>query len=280
MAAGLSASYRDRYRTSYTVVFVCGALTGLALPVAGDWSAVVELLMLCIIVGLVLANRLLRWHERYISYRMLGELLRMSRHLNGLGWGLPVSRANNLAHNTRRDWVSWFFAATVRATPLVAGGFTEAELTKTKHDITENLIGGQLQFHDRRRKGCIGAANFLGLCGRLLFVLTLAAVLTRVILFFTGMGHGAWLAPFCALLAAASAAFFGLRAYEELEVLAEQSEQMHEALSRAQQRIRRIAIDRPLASQVLGAELLDVTTVMLSDVAGWAQLFRMKAVEA
>ena len=64
------------------------------------------------------------------------------------------------------------------------------------------------------------------------------------------------------------------------KVLAEQSEQMHEALSRARERVARIAIDRPLASQVLGVELFDVTTIMLSDVAGWAQLFRMKAVEA
>jgi hypothetical protein len=50
-------------------------------------------------------------------------------------------------------------------------------------------------------------------------------------------------------LPAASAAFFAIGAYEELEVLAEQSEQMHEALSSAQTRIERmIRVDRPLAS--------------------------------
>ncbi len=83
-----------------------------------------------------------------------------------------------------------------------------------------------------------------------------------------------------AVLPAASAAFFGLRAYEEFEVLAEQSEQMHDALVRLQAGIKRVALDRTLASQLLGAEMYAVATIMLSDVTGWIHLFRMKAVDA
>lgn len=288
VAAGLSGVYRDRYRSSYTVVFVCGALAlssaviGIAFDAAEVVTPYVELLTLGIILGLVITNRLLRWHERYISYRMLGELLRMSLHLHRLGWSLPGSRVNNLAQSTRRNWVAWFFAATVRATPLATGDFSKTMLTEAKTDIIDNLIGGQLHFHDKRRIECDGAAHRLARWGRVLFLLTLVFVLTRVALLLTDAGHEVvpWLSLICALLPAASAAFFGLRAYEELEVLAEQSEQMHEALSRAQARIRQIAVDRPLASQVLGTELFDVAMIMLSDVTGWAQLFRMKVVEA
>jgi hypothetical protein len=287
-AAGLSAKYRDRYRTSYTVVFACAAVAlscailGLALEAKEKYLACAEFLLLCIILGHVLADRLLRWHERYISYRMLGELLRMSHHLRALGWGLPGSRVNNLARGTRRDWVSWLFAATVRATPLVTGAFTEEELTETKRDIMENLIDGQLGFHFRREKGCTGAAHILGGCGRALFAATIVFVAIRALT--PGAEQPSaflwWLALFCALLPAASAAFFGLRAYEEFEVLAEQSKQMHEALTLARLRMGRIATDTPLASQVLGAELFEVMTIMLSDVTGWAQLFRMKLVDA
>jgi hypothetical protein len=35
----------------------------------------------------------------------------------------------------------------------------------------------------------------------------------------------------------------------------------------------------PLASQDLGAEILDLSQLMLRDIQGWAQLFRLKAVE-
>jgi hypothetical protein len=172
----------------------------------------IELLMLGIILGLVVVNQLLRWHERYISYRMLGELMRMSQHLHGLGWSLPGSRVNNLAHSTRRNWVARFFAATVRATPLPTGNFTETKLTSTKTDIVENLIGGQLRFHDKRRIECKGAAHIMGRWGRGPFLLTLAFVLTRVVLLLTDAGQEVvpWLSLFCALLPAASAAFFGL----------------------------------------------------------------------
>lgn len=287
-ASGLSAKYQHRYRSSYTVVFVCGAIAlisaviGLAFGKVEFVLTFIELLMLCSIVGLVLTNQLQRWHERYISYRMLAELERLSPYLQKLGWGLPGSRVHNLAHSTRRHWVAWFFAATMRAMPLAQGGFTEDTLGKTRRTIIDDLIGEQLRFHYKRHVECSGADHILARWGRVLFMLTLAIVLTRVILSLNHSGHALLplLSLLCALLPAAAGAFFGLRAYEELGVLAEQSEQMHETLTRAQARIERIAIDKPLASQALGAELFDVATIMLSDVAGWAQLFRLKAVDA
>jgi hypothetical protein len=287
VAAGLSGIYQHRYRSSYTLVFVCGALALICAVIgavfrAEFWATPGELLMLGIILGFVIANQLGSWHERYISYRILGELIRMSRHLHGLAWALPASRVTNLAHSTRRSWVAWFFAANVRATPLVEGHFSQDELTEMKREVVENLIGNQLHFHDRRHKECDGAAHILGFWGRFFFFFTLVLVLIRIVSFLTNSGHEfeRCLSLFCALLPAASAAIFGIRVYEELEVLAEQSAQMYEALSKAQTRIGRIAVDRSLASQLLGAELFDVAMIMLSDIAGWAQLFRMKAVEA
>ncbi len=280
--------YRDCYRSSYTLVFLCGALAlisaviGLALDKAELVLLFVELLMLCSILGLVVANQLLRWHERYISYRMLAELERLSPHLQRLSWSLPGSHVHNLAHSTRRHWVAWLLAATMRAEALAERHFTGDAVEDTRRTILNELIDEQIDFHDRRRVECSGAIHILGRWGRGFFLLTFAIVLARVVLFLTGSAHAAlpWLSPLCALLPAAAAAFFGLRTYEEFEVPAEQSEQMHEALSRAQARIGRIAIDKPLASQMLGAELFDVATIMLSDVAGWAQLFPLQAVDA
>jgi hypothetical protein len=287
-AAGLSVMYRDCYRSSYTLVFVCGAIAlisaviGLVISAVEPAMVFVELVMLCGILGLVVANQLLRWHERYISYRMLAELERLSPHLQRLGWGLPGARVHNLAHSTRRHWVAWFFAATMRAQPLVAGHFGGTAVADMRCKILQDLIGDQLEFHARRRVECSGASQILGRWGRGFFLLTLAIVLARAVLLMTGSAHPVllWLSPLSALLPAASAAFFGLRTYEEFEVLAQQSEQMHEALHRAAARIERIAVGKPLASQVLGTELFDVATIMLSDVAGWAQLFRLKAVDA
>src|SRR4029079_2963718 len=89
-----------------------------------------------------------------------------------------------------------------------------------------------------------------------------------------------WLIFLSGFIPSLGIAFFALRAYEQLDVLTQQSTQMLAALEAAEERIRRIDTHRPLASELLGAELSEIPTLMLHDVAGWAQLFQMKAVEA
>jgi len=82
----------------------------------------------------------------------------------------------------------------------------------------------------------------------------------------------------CALLPAASAGFIGIRAYAEFELLAHQSARMQAAMQGALVELDILPLDRPLASQELGAELYAVAISMLQDIAGWAQLFRVKTV--
>ena len=47
----------------------------------------------------------------------------------------------------------------------------------------------------------------------------------------------------------------------------------------AKDRIQRIEVGEPLASQILGSEIFGVATLMLQDVQGWMQMFRAKVVE-
>jgi hypothetical protein len=77
-----------------------------------------------------------------------------------------------------------------------------------------------------------------------------------------------------------SAAFVAIRSYAELQMLVEQSRYMRSKLWRAKWRVKRIKLDRPLASQDLGAEALGVAAVMLRDLEGWGRLFRGKILEA
>jgi hypothetical protein len=83
-----------------------------------------------------------------------------------------------------------------------------------------------------------------------------------------------------AILPALSAAFVGIRAYAELEMLAEQSGTMLDALKQARDRIAEIDPDAPLAPQVPGSEVAEVATLMLEDLEGWARRFRGKVLHA
>jgi exonuclease VII small subunit len=54
---------------------------------------------------------------------------------------------------------------------------------------------------------------------------------------------------------------------------------MEAAMEAAVSELDILPLDRPLASQELGAQLYSAAVTMLQDVAGWVQLFRMKTVE-
>ena len=81
------------------------------------------------------------------------------------------------------------------------------------------------------------------------------------------------------MLPGLSAAFIGIRAYAELQLLAEQSHHMAAELEQAYHRIERLNPNRVLVSQDIGSEAALVATLMLQDLDGWARLFRVKAME-
>jgi hypothetical protein len=77
-----------------------------------------------------------------------------------------------------------------------------------------------------------------------------------------------WLGFLGAMLPAFSAAFVGIRAYVELEMLAEQSDAMLKERRTAKAQIRQLDPGAALASQTLGVALARVATLMLEDLEG------------
>jgi hypothetical protein len=162
--AALSRQYQDRYRSSYVYVFILGplALLGavvglafpkLAFPYGERFAAGLELAALLLISGVVLANYWYRWHERYIAYRLLAELLRAQQELWLLGWSLPIFKVADVAAHTEHAWVGWYFAAVVRAATLPSGRLDTERLKLVRDEIRRNLLSGQTTYHYRRKMG-------------------------------------------------------------------------------------------------------------------------------
>ena len=303
----LSQAYGDRYRSSYLLIFalafvaVICAVFGLAFHAIALPFTMLELLVLAAIGGLVVGNHFLRWHERWIAYRLLSELCRKQQALAPLGWSLPNWEVDRLAVDGMLDepkaaaprhsgpprhvalprdaWVAWYFTAARRAAPLPEGAFTAAALRRAR-DVGESLLREQDAYHESRRVRSTQAARRLGNLGDWLFILTLVAVAGKLALLRDGGAYTGGVGVICALLPAAAAGFVGIRAYAEFELLAHQSARMQAAMQAALAELDTLSLDRPLASQELGAEFYGVALSMLQDIAGWAQLFRMKKVEA
>jgi hypothetical protein len=85
------------------------------------------------------------------------------------------------------------------------------------------------------------------------------------------------------VLAVPSAGFIALRAYAELEVLAEGHEATAGMMRAARNRLERLGSAEgglALVSQEIGAVMHAVAIDMLEETEGWARLFKVKTVEA
>ena len=91
-----SIRYGDRYRSSYVLIallaFAALAMAALGGALPQDFekpAGAIEILALICIALLLIGNLLHRWHERWISYRLLAELCRKQYVLSSIGRSLP-----------------------------------------------------------------------------------------------------------------------------------------------------------------------------------------------
>jgi len=291
-----SLAYRDRYRSSYVLIAVLAiaalslaALAGL-FDVRGHKATILaEAVALSMIGVLIFLNYERRWHERWISYRLLAEICRKQGVLSCLGFSLPRSEVVRLAlegrdsdepqHLPRELWVAWYFAAALRAAPPLAGSF--AEIKHHAFEVGRELIVGQNAYHELRRTKNRRVGHRLALLGELFFALTFLLSVTK---FFVLTAETRDLVEILgvvgAVVSATSGAFVGVRAYSEFSLLARESNHMLNALKETAAELDSVDVDAPLASSEIGRILFSTTTEMMQDIAGWAQLFRVKNVEA
>jgi hypothetical protein len=297
-------SYGARYRSSYVLVFFLaalalgGAVVGVGFHVFARAATSFELLCLAGIFAIVVANENQRWHARLITYRLLAELLRKQQALAMFAWSLPAADVAEVAGGeeelpapaSRDALVGWYFNAVLRAAPLPQGLLAGPRLRADYEGVTASLVEGQAGYHARRREEAEAASQQFGRLAAGFFIVTLVIVGIKVFFLWGALiwhhlkgGVDKW-SPVASMVAAVppvlSAAFVGIRSYAELELLADQSQQMQRLVVQAKARLRKLDLDAPLASQTLGAEILLLAEGMLLDIKGWAQLFRLKVVEA
>ena len=181
----------------------------------------------------------------------------------------------------RDVWVAWYFTAVLRAAPLPHGRFSAATLARA-HELGLSLIDEQAEYHRVRHLRSHDAGHRLGRLGEAFFLTMVLAVAAKLWLLLANDAHDAAASLGLAggILPAPSAAFVGIRAYAEFELLMHQSARMRRVMAAARTELEFVDFARPLASQELGGLLDGVAISMMQDVQGWVQLFRVKALEA
>jgi hypothetical protein len=302
--------YADAYRSAYVLTYLLSAfavfiaLVPMAIGLDDDvevffvWG---ELVTLLLIVVMFMWGGKRHWHERWMEYRLLAELVRQLRFLIPLGGGRPFPHVPiHLAGygNPTQTWMSWHMRAIARATGIPQVRVTPAYV----NDCLDNLAkvvcdprGGQLAFHENNEKRSENISHRLHIGSLILFGLTIVGIG-----FHLALSHAEtfralhwlhevlsqqlrealqrWLVLASATLPAFGAALAGINNQGEFSRIAKRSAGMVDGFKRFRDSIQALrasaagAAKAPKLSQVIPLAR-DVADMMVDEVSDWRVVF-------
>jgi hypothetical protein len=184
----LAVLYANRYRSAFLLVFLlAAAAVGMALLPVGMRLAVhhpveivciaLELAAISVILILVKQGQRHRWHERWLDYRMVAELVRHLRLVAPLGGArpLPPIPAHLMTYGQpTATWMAWYVRAVERDLGLPAAVVDGNHLCTCLRQLFD-VLTGQVQFHAVNAERSERLLNRIHLCGYVLLWATLAA---------------------------------------------------------------------------------------------------------
>lgn len=274
--------YGARHRSTFTTILffapfavVCAWAGSLVAAEHKLAFAIAELLLLAVLTTFFVRSRRLRFHEKWLDYRLLAERIRHLGFLWPLGRSSPVIRVPTHAVFTdpRPAWVNWWYRALARSAGLAPIHLDAPTVRALSTHIQTELVQAQLAYNRATHHAAHHAEHRLHLIPWIPLLLALAAAVAHVlenlhllhleksvVTTLTGFGI---LGP---AFAAALHGFASQAGYQEVGIRTDASAQQ---LERFAQRLKHIDVTQPLASKALGDLALSVADVMGEDLAGW-----------
>lgn len=317
----LADLYADKYRSAFTLVYALAAMAVLLalLPIAakellveGDswsvgfaWSEGVTVLAL---LAFLRTGRARRWHDRWLDYRLLAELVRELRILLPLGGGRPTPRqpAHRSAYGDPvQSWMFWHLRGIARETGLPNARLSSEHLAQSVAYLREVVSGvsatpgGQIRFHQdtarmsarihrRLHRATVVAFGLTVACvaGHLLldaFPDAMPAVFSRL----PGLEWWAWLKPAfwvgTAFLPAVGAAVAGLMNQGEFARTAKRSEAMAARFAELDRELEVLEHRINSLERVQSAKIADVAAraaqLMVDEVLDWRVVYLHRPLE-
>jgi hypothetical protein len=193
----LADYYADKYRSSFVLAYPLAALAVvLALfPVTIEpvWRStllditciVAELATVAAILGLVFVGKLRRWHDRWMEYRVLAEVIRQLRVLIPLGGGRPFIRVPGHLKNygePSRTWMFAFMRALGRSIGLPSAKVDPAYVAQCLRHL-RSIVADQRRFHEINERRLERISHTLHRTAFLFLALTILATLLHLVPF-------------------------------------------------------------------------------------------------
>lgn len=279
----LADYYADKYRSSFVLSYPFAALAVILalLPMAVEpvWPSaafeivciVAELATLGSILGLVFVGRWLRWHDRWMEYRVLAEVIRQLRVLIPLGGGRPFIRMPGHLENYGEPSRTWMFAhmrALGRATGLPSVRVDAAYVAHCLQHLRQ-IVSGQRRFHENNERRSERIEHTLHVTAFTLLALTVVAILMHLLAHLHVPGFGwlqrpvisRWLTLIAAGFPALGAALAGINNQGEFSRVAKRSRAMAERMERIENEIA--AFEARAAENPATVRLAQITPLAL-----------------
>ncbi len=224
----LAERYADAHRSAFiwSSLLAASAVLLALLPMAAGWAgekrqvgamAVLEAVALAVLVSLPVLAQRRRWHQRWLEYRVLAELIRELRILTPLGGARPFPHAKpHLAAygDPAQSWMYWQTRAIARAVGLPPARADRVYLDDQAAHLAAFLgrpgkdragepgRGGQIGFHLTNSERMERIHHRLHLMALTLFVITILGVAFHVASFLEGVGTPDWVERWLILSAA------------------------------------------------------------------------------
>jgi len=275
----LAVLYANRYRSTFLLAFLLtAAAVGMALLPVGAQLAprhgaehaciFLELAAISTVLIMVGQGRRQRWHERWLDYRMVAELVRHLRLVAPLGGKrrLPPIPAHWTTYGQpAATWMAWYVRAVERDLGLPAAVVGKDYLLACLDELGR-VLTGQVSFHAGNRKRNERLESRLHRCGVVLLGITLLACALH-------LGAGVPLALLaaltfcCGFFPAIGAALGGIANQGEFLRIHKRSRAMQDQLTILLREIDNIRSDLQDASAPLSQQYSPLVSTRASDAA-------------
>jgi hypothetical protein len=291
----LADRYADGYRSAFVMAYLLAALAvafalapaALAMKEhsAGEIIfAVLECLAILLIFFVVVLGRKRDWHQRWLDYRLLAEIVRHQRLVAPLGGQRAApSVPDHLASygDPATSWMGWYARSLERAIGLPSAQVDRAYLERSLADIRA-LLNGQIGFHQTTAKRCHKIEHRLHTFELILFVGTLVCCLAHIA-GWLGVFHirGAVLTFFCGFFPVLGASLAGITNQGEFRRIGQQSRSMADRLQVQLQDLENLAArvaatdqDPEQWSADIANAASESARMMVTEVLGWRVIFQ------
>ncbi len=235
--------------------------------------AITEFALIVVILAITWHGRRKRWHERWLNYRQLAELLRQYCYLAPLG--CPLATPTLPAHfsaGSDRSWVDGMFRAIARDLGLAPATVDRPYLASIGK-LIDSILNDQIGYHESNSHTLSKLSHRLHHIGTALFILTLLACVVHV---FTNQ-ESYLLLILATVPPAFGAAFYGIASHGEFARTADRSRAMALELRSLQSMDLKNALESESESFAALREAAQrIAGVMIAETMDWSFVFRYR----